>query len=563
MSFHPLASCLTPCLILTLAGMAAAQPREFPSDPPAPPRRPRYSPPFGIGDGPNPIHQVNVGPGNLNILGDAGNEPSLCVDPTAPNRIAIGWRQFDTVTSNFRQAGRAYSKDGGRTWTFPGSLDPGVFRSDPVLRADSSGRIFYYSLTNATGNYTCQVFRSTDGGQTFGPLVQAFGGDKQWFAIDRTGGIGNGNFYAAWDYATTYTLNGFIRSTDHGNTYSSPIQVLGQPNWGTMDVGPNGEVYIVGNANQNLNQCIITKTINANLPGVPTWTFSRTVNLGGSQVYYTLQPPNPEGLLGQFWVRVDTSNGPFRGYVYVMSSIHQTGSADPLDVMLSRSTDGGNTWSAPIKVNDEAPGTNAFQWFGTLGVAPNGRLDAIWNDTKNTGVANRSEVRYSSSTDGGLTWAPSIAVSPQFDSTVGFPNQNKIGDYYDIESDRTGAFVALSATFNGEEDVYCLRVGPYDCNGNGVDDALDIASGFATDCNGNGIPDSCEIAAGVPVVCVCYANCDGSTAPPVLTANDFQCFLNKYAASDPYANCDGSTTTPVLTANDFQCFLNKFAAGCT
>ncbi|MBX3378002.1 MAG: DVUA0089 family protein [Phycisphaeraceae bacterium] len=61
----------------------------------------------------------------------------------------------------------------------------------------------------------------------------------------------------------------------------------------------------------------------------------------------------------------------------------------------------------------------------------------------------------------------------------------------------------------------------------------------------------------------CYANCDGSTGNPLLTANDFQCFLNKYASGDPYANCDGSTGTPALTANDFQCFINKYAGGCT
>ena len=35
------------------------------------------------------------------------------------------------------------------------------------------------------------------------------------------------------------------------------------------------------------------------------------------------------------------------------------------------------------------------------------------------------------------------------------------------------------------------------------------------------------------------------------------------AAAACYANCDGSTAAPVLTANDFQCFLNAFAAGCT
>ncbi len=61
----------------------------------------------------------------------------------------------------------------------------------------------------------------------------------------------------------------------------------------------------------------------------------------------------------------------------------------------------------------------------------------------------------------------------------------------------------------------------------------------------------------------CYPNCDGSTAAPILNANDFQCFLNRFASSDSSANCDGSTVPPVLNANDFQCFLNTFAAGCT
>lgn len=62
---------------------------------------------------------------------------------------------------------------------------------------------------------------------------------------------------------------------------------------------------------------------------------------------------------------------------------------------------------------------------------------------------------------------------------------------------------------------------------------------------------------------VCYANCDNSTAPPVLNALDFACFLTKYAAEDPFANCDESTGVPLLNALDFACFLTKFAAGCS
>ena len=61
----------------------------------------------------------------------------------------------------------------------------------------------------------------------------------------------------------------------------------------------------------------------------------------------------------------------------------------------------------------------------------------------------------------------------------------------------------------------------------------------------------------------CYANCDGSTTPPVLNVLDFSCFLNRFAAGNSYANCDGSTAPPVLNVLDFSCFLNRFAAGCT
>jgi hypothetical protein len=68
-----------------------------------------------------------------------------------------------------------------------------------------------------------------------------------------------------------------------------------------------------------------------------------------------------------------------------------------------------------------------------------------------------------------------------------------------------------------------------------------------------------QLGGGPPV---CYANCDGSTTPPVLNVQDFSCFLGKFATGDPYANCDGSTTPPVLNVQDFSCFLGKFAAGC-
>ena len=159
--------------------------------------------------------QVNVNSSGQNILGDAANEPNIAVDPSNPNRIVIGWRQFDNVNSNFRQAGWSYSSDAGLTWTFPGVINPGVFRSDPVLDYDSVGNFYYNSLTTDGYNYFCKVFKSSNGGANWNTGADAMGGDKQWMTIDRTGGVGSGNIYAFWtSYYSSCPPGFFTRSTD-------------------------------------------------------------------------------------------------------------------------------------------------------------------------------------------------------------------------------------------------------------------------------------------------------------------------------------------------------------
>jgi hypothetical protein len=60
----------------------------------------------------------------------------------------------------------------------------------------------------------------------------------------------------------------------------------------------------------------------------------------------------------------------------------------------------------------------------------------------------------------------------------------------------------------------------------------------------------------------CYANCDASTAAPILNVGDFTCFLQRFASGESYANCDASTAAPVLNVGDFTCFLQRFASGC-
>src|SRR6266508_2629371 len=120
--------------------------------------------------GPYISYQVNVDANENNRVGDAANEPSICIDRNNPNRMSIGWRQFDTVASNFREAGFAYTTNGGTRWVAPGVLQNNIFRSDPVLNSDTAGRFFYLTLLQS---FFCELWRSLNGGASWSMVAPA------------------------------------------------------------------------------------------------------------------------------------------------------------------------------------------------------------------------------------------------------------------------------------------------------------------------------------------------------------------------------------------------------
>ncbi|MCW8995620.1 MAG: T9SS type A sorting domain-containing protein [Psychromonas sp.] len=395
--------------------------------------------------------QVNVDQFGQNIVGDAANEPSIAVDPANPNNMAIGWRQFDTISSNFRQAGYAYSTDGGLNWT-TGIIEQGIFRSDPVLGADNYSKLFYYSLSTS-GSYTCELFNSVDGGATWLGSVPAYGGDKGWMTIDRTGSMGEGNIYcfSRDDIATTIVMT---RSIDGGQSFQPLVNVPGNPGRGTLAVGADGVLYAVGLSFNN-GQFAFARSTNApDSQATPVFEFSTQINLGGQFSSYA--GPNPDGLLGQTIVACDYSGQSGDSTVYVLSSVDPPG-ADPLDVNFIQSTNRGLSWSSPVRINDDS-GTSAWQWFGTMSVAPNGRIDVVWLDTRDDPGTYMSSLYYSFSEDNGQTWSQNERLSTAFNPHVGWPQQNKMGDYFDMISDEEGVSLAWAGTFNGEEDIYYSRI---------------------------------------------------------------------------------------------------------
>src|SRR6266516_2151190 len=403
--------------------------------------------------GPYTSYQVSVDSNGNNVVGDAANEPSICVNPANGNKMSIGWRQFDHVSSNFRQAGFAYTNNGGRTWRSPGVLEHNVFRSDPVLNSDSGGRFLYLSLLQ---NFFDDLWRSLNGGQSWTKIAPADGGDKEWFTIDKTNSSGHGFHYQSWSTdGNNYGGRQFSRSTNNGFTWMDPIDIPNSPAWGTLDVDSNGNLFI-GGVNLNTNRIWCVRSTNAKNGGVtPIFDQSTAVNLCGNIVYG--EPINPEGLVGQVFLAVDRSGTSTNNNVYMLASVQPTGFTTGSDVIFARSTNGGQTFSPPRRLNDDPVNHAKWHWFGTLSVAPNGRIDVVWFDTRNAANNTTSQLFFSYSADGGHTWSRNVAVSNPFNPYAGYPNQQKIGDYITTVSDNVSANVAYAATFNGEEDIYYVR----------------------------------------------------------------------------------------------------------
>ncbi|MFG0330898.1 MAG: hypothetical protein ACF8PN_13495 [Phycisphaerales bacterium] len=400
--------------------------------------------------------QINTDANGDNIRGDAANEPSFAFNPLDPSIMVVGWRQFPTINSNERFAGNATTFDGGRTWFNHDTLAPppgagaGANQSDPVLAADRFGSFFYNSLIFRSTRDGQTSYRSDDDGLSWGTpnyITKGFA-DKNWYAIDNTTAVGN--HFCIWG---NVDIN-FTRSFDRGVTWTNE-QALGFGISSYVSVGPDGELF-AGWWNHFEDQVEIRRSDNAtNAGGVATFGPTTVLEFGE---WPWLLPVNPAGGAGQLYVEVDHSDGPRRGWVYALSSAVRPG-VDVCDVMFARSVDGGLTFSAPVRVNDDSD-PDDYQWMAAMSVAPGGRIDAAWLDTRSDPNHLRSRLYYSYSYDGGVTWAENRPLSGAFDPTQGWPQQNKIGDYFQSHSFGEAVNIIYPATHNGEQDIFFIREFP-------------------------------------------------------------------------------------------------------
>jgi hypothetical protein len=242
------------------------------------------------------------------------------------------------------------------------------------------------------------VYRSTNDGVTFQQPVSVAPGlvqgvdheDKPWIAVDNTPGLGYGNVYLVWrDFSNTVANNQilFARSTDDGQTWGPNVAIQAPKLLGGnsssfqgpfVTVGPDHSVYVFW-WDQTQNPAILMRKSTDQ-----GQTFGNAVTVTG------LKTHGGDGSLGltnsagqTFYTNAfpQAAVNPVTGDIYVVYNDQGHGSQDKADIYLTVSTDGGNTWSKAIRVNDDS--TYNDQWQPSLAVTPDGsHLGIFWYDRR-------------------------------------------------------------------------------------------------------------------------------------------------------------------------------------
>ena len=382
------------------------------------------------------------------------NEPSVKISRVNPYRVIAAWRDFRTgVNPPLRRVGYSLSTDGGETWSnsklLPQIIPNAALSSDPVVGVDLSGNfyIFTISINDDTGNGELWVFKSTDQGETFDQVYQmandlsAFE-DKEWATTDLNASSPYANnLYCSWTRFSSGTEILLVRSTDEGINWSSPVSVsdLSNVQGSFPAVGPNGELYVTWLGFNNTRQIMFDKSTDGGV------TFGTDVVI--SDAINSWFPH----------MAVDLSNGPRKGYIYVTWGDERNGDDD---AFLSYSSDGGETWSSVIRVNNDPVGNGKLQYWPSVAVSELGEISIIFYDTRNTVNNNFIETYLARSTDA-LTFTNELMSTEP--SPTSIPNNDvRFGDYIGIDSyggivvpiwtdERAGGF---------DMDIYTAKINP-------------------------------------------------------------------------------------------------------
>lgn len=393
-----------------------------------------------------PENRTTVGT-NVRISGaqtSDRSESDIRINFLNPNQVIAG---SNNIGGSGLQ-GQYYSSNGGSTWgqtTLP--LTTGdSFHSDPTVDWRSDGSAWASTIgINSTGtSLKMRAYKSTTGGSSW-TFDSTFSGtqtsaDKQMYWIDHSStSTFRNSMYACWHNGTPQYVN---RRTATGS-WGTPLLVSGAETTGTAigcDIKSNssGDVFVFWPTTGN-RRIIVRKSTNGGVSygaavvvrtmydsydiGIPSFANRRALIYTSGGAYRTATKNN----VYVAWTDLSGATG-------CTTAANEPGtnaaSSCKTRIWFSRSTDGGATWSAAVRINNQASLNDQFNQALAVDEST-GRIAIIYYDTVGDATRKKTNVYYQTSSNDGSTWSAAVKVTTaQTDETVAGANSgNQYGDY--------------------------------------------------------------------------------------------------------------------------------------
>jgi hypothetical protein len=382
---------------------------------------------------------------------DTEAEPSIAVNPANPRNVVTVYQEGRIADGGDATNGFATSFNAGRTWvtgqlphltTYPGQGGVMERASDAVVAFGPHNLVYANSLVfDFTKNQGLRsgiaVNVSKDGGRHWGPPVllqdDVVGGlnDKNWIAVDMGKGPGHhfGRVYVVWDRVAPVLYDYCDHNCDQVSNWLPDFHTVP----GLIFPGQGIGAYPV-----------ITKTggldivLDTSLTGVPVPSGSDELELspGNDELVSLLAPeagstPYPAPLV--FTPPVDIAANQTRGVPAQRAGTLPAAAADPKsgtiyavwedgrfrtdgtnDAVMSRSSDGGLTWSAPQRINPGSTTNHVDHYNVTVAVGAGGSVNVAYRQRSQSGKGPLYtpwiDTYYQQSTDGGKTFTAPLRV---------------------------------------------------------------------------------------------------------------------------------------------------------
>lgn len=333
--------------------------------------------------------------GNVNTSKVRGNqsETAMAIQQTNPSNV-VGVSNLETGAGMTH----VWSRDGGATWQHEviADGDPlGDACCDGQLASDEFGNIF---LVWVSAGLQVKVGTSTDGGATFqlqatltprvrlrgprGPSVKLPSGDQPSVAA------ATGSLWVSW----TSFSSGIVQAAGAPVAGLGQVGAFGPPqttvghnkgDYGDTVIGPNGQVMLVyQNPTGGEGPAVIYTALDPDGLGGQGFQQSQAVtstNVGGFDYIPAQSGRSVDSEAALAW---DLSGGPHQGRLYLMYTSEEPQESDDLDIRFRYSDDMGGTWTAPVRVNDDA--TTRSQFLPKMAIdQTTGSVAITWYDCRN------------------------------------------------------------------------------------------------------------------------------------------------------------------------------------